>query len=654
MKPSSWKLRLSAVPAVALAAAMLAAAMLAVTGPAPAHAADTVSCVSQTTVFAAETSGRLLRYPLNSPGSAGSTWSATAPIGNGWQTYGRVIGGPDGRVFAINSTGLWRYKWTGTAWQRYGTAYAEKISTGFTQYATAAYRDKITVDERGDIFLIDGDGKLRSYRYDDATSTWVFSGRLLDSGWNRYNLLVAAGNGVLYARNGTDGTLDRYRYDADSQRWIDYHSLVGSGWQAFTKGIFSVGGDTLFGVKADGALVQYRFREDTRAWVIARRVIGAGWQQFANVAAVTNACRLTVSHTPARPPVGVAQFAPAAVTQAGSTSIEIAHTDNIGRLLHGRMSPDNFSSLQVTAISGNDGFSGVPALSETTANLVRVTARNLNSDIWTRTQSSAGSPGWSAWTDLGGRMATGPAAVRLSDQREVVFAVDADGALWARWQDPTKADLLAWRKLGGTGLVGTPVAVPLANASALVVVADTTGALRAARYSGGTLQPWTSLGGSGFSGAPAVVTLPGYQLRVFARDSSGAVVTTVSDPAGAFSGVWAAVGTGVPALAGAPGALLSPVTGRIGVFARGTDGFIHFAGETVQGSGAWGSWIPAQEPFETYATDPTPFGFLNANGANAAYVVRTAAGTLRLYTVQEPPIGAAAAAWRPAAGAETH
>lgn len=646
MKPSSWRLRLSAVPVVTLAAAMLA-----VTGPAPAHAADTISCLSQTPVYAATTAGALLRYPLNRPGSADSTFSARSQIGGGWQTYGRVIGGPDGRLYGINSSGMRRYRWTGSTWEVIHGTYALTISTGFTQYATAAYRDKITVDERGDFFLIDGDGKLRTYRHNETTNTWTFSGRLIDSGWGKYNLVVAAGAGVLYARNATDGSLDRYRYDADSQRWIEYNVRVGASWQIFAKGIFSAGGDTLFGIKADGTLAQYRFREDDRSWPIKGRVIGAGWAGFANVAASTNACKLTVSHTPARPAVSVAQNAPAAVTQAGSTSIEIAHTDNIGRLLHGRMSPDNFSSLQLTAISGNDGFSGVPAITETTGNLVRVTARNLSSDIWTRTQSSAGSPGWSAWNDLGGRMASGPAAVRLSDQREVVFAVDAAGALWARWQDPAKADLLAWRKLGGTGLAGTPVVVPLADAAALVIVANTSGTLQAARYSGGVLQPWASLGGSGFTGTPAVVTLPGYRLRVFARNAAGAVVTTMTDTAGVFNGVWSAVGTSGVVPAGAPGALLSPVTGRIGVFVRGTDGYIHYAGETAQGSGTWGNWIPAQETFEVYATDASPFGFLNANGANAAYVVRTAAGTLRVYTVQESSTLMTFGARQPAASA---
>ncbi|WP_229402678.1 tachylectin-related carbohydrate-binding protein [Micromonospora okii] len=626
--------------------AALTATLLAVAQPTPALAADTVTCVAQTSVFAAETGGVLRRYPLNAPGSASSTWSTRSSLGNNWQSYGRVIGGPGGRLYGINANGLYRYRWTGSGWQMTNGSASQRISTGFTQFATAGARNKITVDERGDFYAVDGNGKLRAYRYDEAAGKWAFSDRLLDTGWGRFNLIVAAGQGVLYARDATDGRLFRYRYDADSQRWIDYERLVGAGWNVFSKGIFSAGGDTLFGIENDGTLAQYRFREDTSAWVITRRTMGSGWNAFTNVAAVTDACTLSASHVPARPAVPVAQNAPASVAQASSNSIELAYSDNIGRLLHGRMSPDNFSSLQLTAVSGSEGFSGVPAVSETTQKLARVTARNINSDVWSRTQSSAGSPGWSGWADLGGRMASGPATVRLSDEREVVFAVDAAGALWARWQDPVNADLLAWRKLGGEGLTGTPVAVPLADASALVIVADSAGTLRAARYANGALGAWTSLGGSGFTGTPAVVVMPGYRLRIFARNAAGRVAVTERRVDGTFTGTWTQVGGTAIAPAGAPSALLSPVSGRIGIYVRGTDGYIHYAAETAQGSGTWGDWIPAQDAFETYATDPTAFSFVNANGANVAYLARTPAGSLRLYTVQEPSswiTGAAAA-----------
>ncbi|MEU6076714.1 tachylectin-related carbohydrate-binding protein [Micromonospora sp. NPDC047074] len=632
MNRSRWRGGLAATQVAALAAALLA-----VVTPTPAHAADTVSCAAQTSFFAADTTGRLWRYPVNSPGSTSLSFATRSQIGNGWQTYGRVIGGPGGRVYGINANGMYRYRWTSSGWEQINGSAAQRISTGFTQFASGSSRDKITVDERGDFYAVDGLGRLRTYRYDETAGAWAFSDRLLDTGWGRFNLIVAAGQGVLFARDATDGRLYRYRYDADSQRWIDYQLSLGTGWNVFTKGVVSAGGDTLFGIEASGLMAQYRFREDNNTWVVLRRTIStSGWQNFSSVAATTNGCTLTASHVPARPSVPVAQNAAASVTQASSNSIELAHTDNIGRLLHGRMSPDNFSSLQLTAVSGSEGFSGVPAVSENTQNLTRITARNINSDVWTRTQSVAGSPGWGGWADLGGRMATNPAVARLSDQREVVFAVDAGGALWARRQDPAHADLLAWRKLGGSGLTGTPVAVPLANASALVVVADSAGTLQAAVYTGGTLGAWTSLGGSGFTGTPAVVVMPGYRLRIFARNAEGRIAATERRVDGTFTGTWTPVGgTGV-APAGAPSALLSPVTGRIGVYVRGTDGYIHYAAETAQGSGTWGAWIPAQDAFETYATDPTAFSFVNANGANVAYLARTPAGSLRLYTVQEP------------------
>ncbi|WP_433393188.1 tachylectin-related carbohydrate-binding protein [Micromonospora sp. KLBMP9576] len=631
MNRSRWRGRLATVQVAALAAALLA-----VVQPTPVRAADTVSCAAEASVFGADAGGNIWRYALHSPGSASSTWSSPHSGGTGWQAFGRVIGGPGGRLYGINANGLYRYRWTSSGWEMTNGLGGQLISTSFTQYATAGFRNRITVDERGDFYLVDGEGRLRTYRYDEAAGKWLFSGRLLDTGWGRFDLIVAAGQGVLYARDATDGRLFRYRYEPDSQRWLEHQQPVGTGWNIFSRGIFSVGGDTLFGIDSAGNVSQYRFREDNRTFTIMGRVIGSGWNIFNSVAAITDTCRLTASHVPARPPVQVLQHAPAAVTQAASNSIEIATTDNIGRLLHGRMSPDNFSSLQLTAVSGSEGFSGVPALSEDTQNLVRITARNINSDVWTRTQSVAGSPGWSGWADLGGRMASAPATVRLSDQREAAFAVDAAGAMWARWQDPVHPDLLAWRKLGGSGLAGTPVAVPLADASALVVVADRAGSLRAARYAGGALGPWTSLGGSGFTGTPAVVLLPGYRMRIFARDGGGRIVATERRVDGTFTGTWTALGGTGTVAAGAPSALLSPVSGRIGVYMRGTDGYIHYAAETAQGSGVWGDWIPAQDAFETYASDPTAFSFGNANGPNVAYLARTPAGSLRLYTVQEP------------------
>ena len=621
----------------------LCAVSLLVAGPGVAQAADTVQCGAKASVFAVDGAGALWLYSLNSPGSTTASWSPRVKVGTGWLTYGRVLGGPNGRVYGINSAGLYRYRWTGTTWELIDGSQRALINTGFTQYATSAWRNKITVDERGDFYLIDGNGTLRQYRYDEATRTWPIFGRVLDSGWGTYDLLVAGSLGVLYSRSAATGLFYRHRFDPDSQRWIERNRLVGSGWNTHSRGIFSVGGDTLFGIQGDGDLFQYRYREDNNTWPVLARHIGRGWNNYPNVTATTDTCRLNISYTPARPPVPVEQFAPTTVVQGSSRNIEYAYTDNIGRLLHGRQDPDNFGSTQWTVLSGNEAFSGRVGLFENGSGLIRLAGHNVTSDVWSRTQAAAGSPDWTAWSDLGGRMASPPVPVRLTDGLEVAFAVDADGALWARSQDATTNSLMAWRRLGGTGLTGTPVTAAVANAAATVIAVDTNGTLQAATYQNGALSAWTSLGGSGFTGTPAVVLMPGYRLRVFARDGSGQIVTQLQDTGGAFTGVWEPVGTLTFTPAGSPSALLSPVTGRVGVYARGTDGYVYYAGETAQGSGSWGNWIIAQDPFETYATDPTAFSFTSSNGTIVAYVVRTSANSVRVYTVTEAPAATAGA-----------
>ena len=58
--------------------------------------------------------------------------------------------------------------------------------------------------------------------------TWTISARAIDTGWNKYNLLVATAPGVLYARAACDGRLYRYRFDPATQRWVDRTGSSGS------------------------------------------------------------------------------------------------------------------------------------------------------------------------------------------------------------------------------------------------------------------------------------------------------------------------------------------------------------------------------------------------------------------------------------------
>ena len=257
------------------AAVLLAPLAVAATAAGPAHAADTVSCRGTTLVYAVTKAGDLLKYRLARPAANDAAFATTADdIGSGWQKYGKVFGGPDGRIYGISATeGLFRYRYNGTTWDTVDGVEGLRISDSFKSYATS-YKDRITVDERGDFYLIDSKGKLRQYRYDEQTRTWPIYGRVLAGGWDRYNLVVATTLGTLVARQ-PDGKLFRHRFDPESQRWIEQDKLISSGGWGFPK-VFSMGGDTLLAVNnnADSHLLQYRYREDNGSWPVNRRQIG--------------------------------------------------------------------------------------------------------------------------------------------------------------------------------------------------------------------------------------------------------------------------------------------------------------------------------------------------------------------------------------------
>jgi hypothetical protein len=309
---------------------------------------------------------------------------------------------------------------------------------------------------------------------------------------------------------------------------------------------------------------------------------------------------------PVRPdtPITAMQLPPAAGAQVGF--IEYAYVDNIGRIMHGHQADLNsFSTITWTPVSGNDGYTGQPALTYLQNGAVQIAAQNFDSNIHALTQSALyPTPAWSPWAELGGSMAEPPTLARLPSGASVLFAIDADGRLWHRMQNEY------WRSLGDLNLVGS-VTVATVDGALQLFALDTTGALRTTTYTDGVVSAWSSLGGSGLTGSPAVVVYPGFKLRVFVRTATGTIVTKYRDAAtGPFPATWSSVGTIVAA--GSPSAVLSPTTGRTELVVRGTDGKIYSVGETAPGSGAW---RPEKVAYDGVAvTDPTAFGYTNVTG----------------------------------------
>ncbi|MGN9813526.1 tachylectin-related carbohydrate-binding protein [Micromonospora sp. BQ11] len=607
----------------------------------PAQAADQFSCTGPAVFFNSTSTGTLVRRTYSTPGRAGGSWTAATTVGPaGWTTFGRLLGGPDGRVYGINSNGLTRYRYTGSDWENVDGKQAWLISSSFQGYAGTSFRDKITVDERGDFYVIDSTGKLRWYRFDEASKTWTIGGRVLDTGWDRYNLLVATSPGVLYGR-AADGRLYRHRFDPVSQRWISRNRLVGSsGWGGFTKGLFSAGGDTLFGVQADGDLFQYRFREDTLSWELATNQIGNGWGGFPNVFTTTNACTQGAVASPARPATPIQADSPVAVMQAPAVNtslgtLEVAYTDNIGQLRHGRANPDAVQEIQWSPVPGTEAYTGKPALVANSENKVAVFGHEVDSDVRMLLQKTAGMPDWNPWLELGGAMKSEPATVRLSDGKLVVFAIDASGALWYRWHENPTSDLMPWTPLGGSGFAGRPVVVAGANGAATVLVNTAAGTPQVATWQAGALTSgWTSLGDTGLTGTPSTVLLPGPRLMVFGTHTDGSVRTQVQNTDGTWPATWTTIGASAVVPQGAPTAVLSPTSGRVWVFVRGADGTIYGSVQTAAGSATWNAWT-AVTSGETYVSDPTAFTWQNSGGSQIGFAVRTLNGSVRLWATDQ-------------------
>ncbi|MCS0637861.1 tachylectin-related carbohydrate-binding protein [Streptomyces sp. LP05-1] len=618
--------------AAILAAAATALPLVLGTGG-PAHAADAAACTADGPTYAVNAKGELLQYKMKSPLSgSGGLGGATVVGSGGWQNFGLVLAGPTRSIYAFKPDGTYyAHHSPGGTWD----VMPKKVSSDFGWLANAEGRGHAAVDGEGRLWVVDNDGALLSYVYDTLKDTWSeIPTKAHDRGWDRYDLIVAGDAGVLYGRSATDGKLYRSRFDVTSQRWVERHVLVHSGdWRGF-KHITSNGGDTLIATKKEaGEAYYYRFDENTRTWAVNAVEVGSGgWQKFSQVSASPNTCRTLQNHTPAAPAVALESFSRTSVFQSSAGTLEYAYTDNIGRLVHGRQSdPSNFDSTQWTTISGNEAFSGQPSLSQYADGRVSVTGYTTSGSVRQRVQKAKGATDWAAWTDLAGAMAQPPVTAKTPGGLVTQFAADASGRPWYRTQDSAKEALKGWMPLTGSGFTGPFTAATVRDGIQLFGK-NASGVLSTALFgSAGTLSAWTPLGAQAVSGTPAVVVYPGYRIRVFATTTDGGVVSTAQTTEKGAYAPWSPV-EGVTA-AGSPSAVISPLTGVTEVVVRGTDGYVHNTGETVQGSGAWRPWQLASA--DAAATDPAAFMYSDSTGPTWAYAVRNEANKTSVYQVRQ-------------------
>ncbi|MFD6069098.1 hypothetical protein, partial [Amycolatopsis lurida] len=154
--------------AVLCSALPLALSGGAATAGAQIAAAETVTCRASASVFYAKPDTRLAWDRHNEPETGANSWVGPATIGNAWA--GKVLSGPDGRMYAIKDNGdVHRQRRLDSSWENGGVS--QVIATGWRGVTMANQRNRITVDSLGD-FYWSHDYILAWLRYDETTKVW--------------------------------------------------------------------------------------------------------------------------------------------------------------------------------------------------------------------------------------------------------------------------------------------------------------------------------------------------------------------------------------------------------------------------------------------------------------------------------------------------
>ncbi|WP_166659499.1 tachylectin-related carbohydrate-binding protein [Labedaea rhizosphaerae] len=573
--------------------------------------------------------GNMLRYQHLDPDTGAANWSANPPtIGFAWQP-GKPVAAPDGVIFAPWTGGeLRRYRWNGAGWDTFpnGTQHEVIDTGGWDRYLTADYRNRITVDTDGFIYTIEPDGALHWRSFDAATHTWTH--RVIASGWNQYNLIIAAGRGVLFARNAA-GNLYRYRYDAASQRWLTTAQPVGLGWQAFDR-ILSAGADVLYTIKPDGTMYWWRWDENAQGWTASHGAqIGAGWIDSATTAA-PDTCQVNGVVNPVRPTVPAVDNPPVTLQYSTNGDIHYSYVDSESRAVYAEATDVTGSTpIGFAVVPGFTGVIGITGTGDYQDGRIQLAATGTDAEVRTNVQTVSRGP-WAGTTTYGGFVPSSASIVHRSDNTIAMFALDAAGDLWARSQAISNASLDAWTRVGPTPLKPGPITVAVTANGIRILGLGQDGTYHAATYTT-TLSAWVSLGSTGFDGTISAVVMPDNTLQVFANN--GGAIQTQRETTTGFAGTWTSL-PGVIAT-GSPSAIMSPA-GTLQVVARADDDYVYYAGQAAPGSAVYTDWREITNYTDQTSTSPVALAVPDENTWVVGY--RNDLDTPKLRRYQSPAL----------------
>lgn len=257
-----------------------------------ASAVQTAQCGATASIYTGMSDPGLRLRKHNEPASGQNSWTGDQGIGWGWDT--RFMAGTNGRLYYIETNGrLHKHRWNGSGWDNNGVS--EVIDTGWTGWDDPRYHHRVTVDSNNHFYAALANGELLHQVYDETAKTWTK--RVIGTGWGKYDQVLAAGDGVLYARDPAigNGTLYRFRYDFRTQTWTQKDHYVGNGWNGY-KQIVSPGGDVIYGMYPGGQLWWYRYLPEQNTW--ANSAFGnykekiTDWTNVDEIAPAIDACGL--------------------------------------------------------------------------------------------------------------------------------------------------------------------------------------------------------------------------------------------------------------------------------------------------------------------------------------------------------------------------
>ncbi|WP_075739401.1 MULTISPECIES: tachylectin-related carbohydrate-binding protein [Actinoalloteichus] len=520
-------------------------------------------------------------------------WDAARHIGNEW--LGNTLAGPDGRMFEIEGDGLLRvYQWLGNGWERYGEdqAYSRDVQTDLGGYIGEEWRDRITVDSQGAFYFIRSDNTLHRMTLDENLNRSL---EIIDTGWLEFDLIAAAGDGVIYARTEV-GNLYRYHYDADSQRWLQRRQYMGPGWERYQR-VVSPGGDVLYGTDVNTGNLRWRRYLPHSGGAIDHRTVhtGIAWTSNLDTAITSNACEWSVTPSVNRPVVTPIEQPRSTLFESSDGHLQFSFVDRERRLHHGDMPDPTSGTARWTSFLGNTSFNGVPAIGQKGANSrLFILGQQLDSSFRSVSEIGRGA-GWTEPAPEGGLTPAAATIAHDSDGNPVAFAVDDTGRLWSSTLTGLTY-LSGWREIPVTpALAAEPPTITQLGADLHFVVRTDTGELVENRRRGDTWQnaTWTALGKT-TSSPPAAVARTDGSVTVFAVEDDGQLSMREA------GGDWRVL-SGIH-VTGPPAATISP-WGTLELLARGTDGYIHATGQVAPGSTDFRPWWETS-PVES-ATDPS-------------------------------------------------